>query len=397
MLDAFWTAPTTNVDGSPLTDLASYRVYYGTSSVPCPGSSFFQVASLTPSPPPNQTVTFRLMGLSTGTLYNVSVTAADMSGNESACSTTASAAARIDYSVSPITIVNFGNVNIGSFADQVFTVTNIGGGIVSGTVSTSTPFSIVSGSPFTLVGLSATQLVRVRFTPAGPVTASANVNFAADGDALSRLVTGVGLSTDIMPPTVTITSPTTGSTYSTTDQLLTLAGTASDNVGVTQVTWANNAGGGGLASGTTSWTATGIGLRLGPNVLTVTAADAAGNTASVALTVTLTSTFAFTDDPLVARSAPIKAIHITELRTAIDGVRAARQLSPFAWTDPTLAPGSTLVKAVHVRELLTALNQAYTAAGSSLPTYTDPTVVAGATVIKAIHLNELRAAVRALE
>src|SRR5712691_8977244 len=75
ILDASWTAPTTNTDGSPLTDLAAYRVYYGTSSVPCPGSSFFQVASSTPSPPPNQTVTFRLSGLSTGTLYNVAVTA----------------------------------------------------------------------------------------------------------------------------------------------------------------------------------------------------------------------------------------------------------------------------------------------------------------------------------
>ena len=74
VLDASWTAPTTNTDGSPLTDLASYRVYYRTSNPPCPGSSFFQVASPTPSPPSNQTVTFRLTGLSTGTLYNVSVT-----------------------------------------------------------------------------------------------------------------------------------------------------------------------------------------------------------------------------------------------------------------------------------------------------------------------------------
>ena len=27
-----WDAPTTNVDGSPLTDLAGYKVYYGTNS-----------------------------------------------------------------------------------------------------------------------------------------------------------------------------------------------------------------------------------------------------------------------------------------------------------------------------------------------------------------------------
>src|SRR5713101_9065387 len=77
VLDASWTAPTTNTDGSPLTDLASYRVYYGTSTPPCPESSFFQVASSTPSPAPNQTVTFTLTGLSQNTLYYVSVTALD--------------------------------------------------------------------------------------------------------------------------------------------------------------------------------------------------------------------------------------------------------------------------------------------------------------------------------
>src|SRR5437867_7131155 len=71
ILDASWTAPTTNIDGSPLTDLASYRVYYGISSSPCPGSSFFLVASPTSSPAPNQTVTYRLTGLSTGGLYYV--------------------------------------------------------------------------------------------------------------------------------------------------------------------------------------------------------------------------------------------------------------------------------------------------------------------------------------
>src|SRR5213593_2654827 len=107
ILDASWTAPTTNSDGSPLTDLASYRVYYSTASTPCPGSSFFQVASPTSSPSPNTTVSFRLTGLSAGTLYTVAVTAVDTSSNESACSTAASAAAQIEISVSPTGTVNF--------------------------------------------------------------------------------------------------------------------------------------------------------------------------------------------------------------------------------------------------------------------------------------------------
>src|SRR5262244_2936698 len=101
VIDASWIAPTTNADGSPLTDLASYRVYYGTASAPCPGTSFIEVPSPTLSPVSNQIVTFRLTGLSTGTLYYGSMTAVDTSGNESACSNIASAVARIDFAVSP--------------------------------------------------------------------------------------------------------------------------------------------------------------------------------------------------------------------------------------------------------------------------------------------------------
>src|SRR5436309_2986095 len=44
ILDASWVAPTTNTDGSSLTDLASYRLYYSTASTPCGQPSFFQVA-----------------------------------------------------------------------------------------------------------------------------------------------------------------------------------------------------------------------------------------------------------------------------------------------------------------------------------------------------------------
>ncbi len=178
VLDASWTAPTTNADGSPLTDLASYRVYYGTSSSPCPGTSFVQVASSTPSPSPNQTVTLRLTGLATGTLYYASVTAVETSGAESTCSTLANAVARLDFAVSPTGTVNFGSVNVGSSADQTFTVSSLepasGGGTVSGTASAPAPFSIVSGSPFTL-GVGASQAVTARFSPTTSATATANL------------------------------------------------------------------------------------------------------------------------------------------------------------------------------------------------------------------------------
>ncbi|PYM97031.1 MAG: hypothetical protein DME04_00070 [Candidatus Rokuibacteriota bacterium] len=397
VLDASWTAPTTNTDGSPLTDLASYRVYYAAAATdPCPGPAFFQVASPTPSPGPGTTVSLRLTGLTTGTLYYVSVTAVDATGNESACSVAASAVAQATFTVKPTASVSFGSVSVGSFADRTFTVQSTRPGTISGTVSAVAPFGIVSGSPFTLSGAGATQTVTVRFTPTTVATATANVTFTAAGDSVSRLVTGIGINlSDTTPPSVTITSPQGASGYSTSSSPITLAGTASDNVGVTQVTWSNSRGGSGTATGTTNWTASGIALQLGSNVLTVTARDAAGNIGTAAMTATLTIAFTFTDDPLVAQSTLVQVAHFVELRAAIDSLRTALQLMPFGWTDAALAP-STGLKVVHVTELRTALNEAYQAVGRTAPTYTDPAVTAGLTVIKAVHLNELRAAVRGL-
>jgi hypothetical protein len=96
VLTGSWIAPTTNTDGSTLTTLAHYRVYYDyyTSHSPCPGSAFLVVPSSTPAPQPNHTVSTQITGLNTGAVYSVSVTAVDTSGHESVCSAFASAVAR---------------------------------------------------------------------------------------------------------------------------------------------------------------------------------------------------------------------------------------------------------------------------------------------------------------
>lgn len=86
-------------------------------------------------------------------------------------------------------------------------------------------------------------------------------------------------------PSISITSPTSSSSYSTSSGSLSIGGSASDNVSVSQVTWVNNRGGTGTASGRTSWTAS-VGLVSGTNVITVTALDTAGNQASDVVTVT---------------------------------------------------------------------------------------------------------------
>ena len=92
-------------------------------------------------------------------------------------------------------------------------------------------------------------------------------------------VGGGGGGGDTTAPSIAITGPTSAPNFTSSGATLTtLAGTASDAVGVTQVTWSNSLGGSGNASGTTSWSVGSIALQSGNNVITVTAHDAAGNT-----------------------------------------------------------------------------------------------------------------------
>jgi cyclophilin family peptidyl-prolyl cis-trans isomerase len=91
---------------------------------------------------------------------------------------------------------------------------------------------------------------------------------------------------DATRPTVRITTPTSESTYTTQSETITIGGTASDNLGVTEVRWSNDRGGSGTCTGTTSWSQADIALESGENVITVTAVDAAGNSGSDTLTVT---------------------------------------------------------------------------------------------------------------
>ena len=94
---------------------------------------------------------------------------------------------------------------------------------------------------------------------------------------------GAGSGSDTTPPTLTILSPegTIASAYS---NSIVVSGTASDNVGVTDVEWSNSTGGSGKAAGTTTWSAT-VPLLVGDNVITLKAYDAAGNSAWRAVTV----------------------------------------------------------------------------------------------------------------
>jgi len=91
---------------------------------------------------------------------------------------------------------------------------------------------------------------------------------------------------DQTPPDLSITSPTTAPSYRTKDSKIILTGSAWDDVGVVSVTWTNDRGGSGAAFGTTSWATSPIDLKMGDNIITITASDAAGNVRTVTLTVT---------------------------------------------------------------------------------------------------------------
>jgi hypothetical protein len=81
---------------------------------------------------------------------------------------------------------------------------------------------------------------------------------------------------DTTPPTVTISSPG-AATMSTSASSIVVSGVASDNVGVTSVTWSTNTGGAGAATGLTNWRTPAIPVYPGSNLVTIRASDAAGN------------------------------------------------------------------------------------------------------------------------
>ena len=141
-----------------------------------------------------------------------------------------------------------------------------------------------TGLPPGLAVSVATGLISGTPTTAGAYSVTATVSDGAL--TASRSFTWMIGAVDTTAPVVTITSPTSAATFTTTSSSVTVSGSASDGVGVTQVTWANDRGGSGIAAGTTTWNTGAIALQSGLNRVTVTVRDAAGNVSTDVLTVT---------------------------------------------------------------------------------------------------------------
>ncbi len=93
-------------------------------------------------------------------------------------------------------------------------------------------------------------------------------------------------------PVVVITNPTSHSTYTATNKMLTIMGRASNQCGIVSVAFSNDRSVSGICTGTTNWSRSGITLYNGINVITVTAYDTYSNSTSRTLTVTYSSKYA---------------------------------------------------------------------------------------------------------
>lgn len=115
-----------------------------------------------------------------------------------------------------------------------------------------------------------------------------------------------------------------------------------------------------------------------------------GGTYSAASVGDLATTMTFADDPLPTR-ALIKGQHIIDLRAAANAVSAAASLSEYPFEDASLA--GVRMKAVHIRQLREALDEARLRLSLPPLTYASPLLATGA-FINRLRIEELRGGVK---
>jgi subtilisin family serine protease len=102
---------------------------------------------------------------------------------------------------------DFGIVAVGSSLNRTFIVKNTGGGTLTGSASTTLPFSIVSGGSFSRRGSTSSLLV-VRFSPTSLGAFTANVTVASNAGDVTVTVTGIAAGVSgITPNAIDLASP----------------------------------------------------------------------------------------------------------------------------------------------------------------------------------------------
>jgi PKD repeat protein len=285
-----WDKTVTNQDGSPCMDLAGYMIYYDSdqSGAPYNGSGLDQGASPIVVPvsllsDPNNP-DFVLSGLTPGITYQVAITAFDSGSNESGYSNEILAAETAPAdTIAPAITIN--SPTSSSSYSTISSMINLAGTASDDTGVTAVTWSSTQGGSGTASGTTNWSTGGISLSPGQNVITVTATDAA--GNVASDTLTVTYTAPDTTTPTVSITSPTSGPAYTTSSDTVSLAGNASDDIGVTSVTWVNDEGASGTATGTTNWSVSGVPLVLGDNTITVTATDSAGNSGSDIIVVTM--------------------------------------------------------------------------------------------------------------
>jgi len=131
---------------------------------------------------------------------------------------------------------------------------------------------------------------------------------------------------DTTPPEITITNPTSDTTYKTTSKTINISGNASDSTSeINNVVWSTGNGKDEMESKTISWSISNVDLIEGDNEITIKATDSVGNTGMT----TITITYAAGNNPPTVTTG-----HVTSITTdfaILTGIVNANGLSATAW------------------------------------------------------------------
>jgi len=216
--------------------------------------------------------------LATG-LNNIQLTATDSTGAQATRSFSVTRVAETEK----LEIRILSPTASGSFATSSPSIT------VSGTASPAASVTQVrwqssSGATGVAQGTSAWSAGPIALKP-GSNTITVTAIGASGSSASASLAVVYSSVTDTTPPQLRITYPASTNVL-TTAASIRLQGTASDNVGLAEVSWTSSSGAAGVATGLTSWSTAAIPLLRGTNILVVTARDLAGNSTWRSITVT---------------------------------------------------------------------------------------------------------------
>lgn len=103
------------------------------------------------------------------------------------------------------------------------------------------------------------------------------------------------------------------------------------------------------------------------------------------------TTVVFVDAPLASQTR-VKAIHLTQLRTAVNALRAAAGLAPVSFSPSSLAGRE--IETTHIQSLRDALAAARSQLLLPAVDFADPALVTHLTVIRKQHIEDLRSGVR---